>query len=318
MGVADIITDVALVALPLPIIIKSTMPAKRKVGLCMLFALSLTLIAITAYRIPVIIATHGRQQLRSLWASLEILAATGVANALILGSFLRDRGVKKLKYKGVERLGSFQPSINRIMARNHWGSDEDLFRTLGCRMDSVTTSMANTSGDELGHFGGPFAAGSALESQRAPLDEIESCDDQFLLATEPRSPFTDNDLPLQSSTQSRIAALQPGTFHRVHDFAVGEIFDLTNSNSTLADAGGLLGPSTESDQALRNISSGSRSARKVRQDLMRKVSPSPAGKTSQNFVRRTLPSPPQQPDFSSSGLTGLELQDIGGLLKDTS
>ena len=117
MGVADMVTDVALVALPLPIIIKSTMPAKRKVGLCMLFALSLLLIAITAYRIPVIIATHGRQQLRSLWASLEILAATGVANALILGSFLRDRGVKKMKYKGDERLGSFQPSINRTMTR---------------------------------------------------------------------------------------------------------------------------------------------------------------------------------------------------------
>jgi len=117
------------------------MPMKRKLSLVVLFALSLILIAVTAYRLPVIIDSNGLQQRRTLWASIEILAAAAVSNALILGSFVRDRGVKRSrKYKDPRKDGSVgEPSINRAMTKQHWGNDCDagLFRSLGGRLDSV-------------------------------------------------------------------------------------------------------------------------------------------------------------------------------------
>lgn len=147
MGTADIVTDILLIAFPIPIILRSTMPAKRKMSLVFLFSLSFLLIAITAYRMYAIVDSHGRQQLRTLWASIEILAAAAVSNFLVLGSFVRDRGVRKTRYRpptsarndsvaGTET--SIQPpSIARKMTLQHWGSDEDLFRILGCRVNSV-------------------------------------------------------------------------------------------------------------------------------------------------------------------------------------
>jgi hypothetical protein len=110
----------------------SQMPTKRKLQLVALFGGSIIPVGITLYRIPNIIDQKGDQVYRSLWASVEILLATGVANALILGSFVRDRGVKKQKFK----YGSVTDSMDRTTSRRgtvarHWGSDEDLVRDLG-------------------------------------------------------------------------------------------------------------------------------------------------------------------------------------------
>lgn len=139
-GVCNVLTDVLLVALPVPLIIRSTMTLKRKIQLVLLFAMSLLVCTVTLYRIPKVIEAHGSQQRRSLLASVEILIATAVANALVLGSFVRDRGVKKRRYRygsiageshgGTEsdhRPGSRRPTV----AERAWGSDDDLFRDVG-------------------------------------------------------------------------------------------------------------------------------------------------------------------------------------------
>ncbi|ORX95965.1 hypothetical protein BCR34DRAFT_498058 [Clohesyomyces aquaticus] len=132
MGVTDIITDILLVFFPIPIILGSAMAFKRKVSLIGLFSLSLILIAITGARIPMVIKRSGIQQFRTVFASAEILAAAAVSNAIILGSFLRDRGPKKAKYK----IGSVNDSMDRRSSTRRptmqqWGSDEDLARDLG-------------------------------------------------------------------------------------------------------------------------------------------------------------------------------------------
>ncbi|CZR67065.1 related to integral membrane protein PTH11 [Phialocephala subalpina] len=136
MGTVNVITDLLLVAFPIPIIIRSRMGLKRKIQLVLLFAGSLLPAGTTLYRIPNIIDRHGSQQYRSLLASIEILFAVAVANALILGSFVRDRGVKKQRWK----FGSTSDSIERTTSRRgtvirHWGSDEDLVRDLGISVD---------------------------------------------------------------------------------------------------------------------------------------------------------------------------------------
>jgi hypothetical protein len=144
MGISNVMTDLLLVIFPIPIIILSQMTVKRKIQLVLLFSLSVLPIAITCYRIPNIISRGGVQQYRSLWASVEILIATGVANALVLGSFVRDRGVKKAKWK----FGSMSDSIERTTSRRgvanqHWGSDEDLVRDLGMFVDPELRGAQN-------------------------------------------------------------------------------------------------------------------------------------------------------------------------------
>ncbi|KAG9241212.1 hypothetical protein BJ878DRAFT_243262 [Calycina marina] len=136
MGTANVMTDILLVAFPIPIIIGSQMGTKKKLQLVALFAGSLLPAGTTLYRIPKIIGRDGGQQYRSLLASVEILFATSVANALVLGSFVRDRGVKKQRWK----LGSMSDSIERTAGRRgttarQWGSDEDLVRELGLGVD---------------------------------------------------------------------------------------------------------------------------------------------------------------------------------------
>ncbi|KAJ0379050.1 hypothetical protein COL26b_002831 [Colletotrichum chrysophilum] len=138
MATCNILTDALLVFFPIPIILRSQMGLKRKVQLTLLFSLSLAVIGVTIYRVPHVIREHGQQQLRSVFASVELLFATTAANALVLGSFVRDRGIKKQKFKygsvaadSMDRNSdSRRPTIHR-----HWGSDEDLVRDVGLGVD---------------------------------------------------------------------------------------------------------------------------------------------------------------------------------------
>ncbi|KAF9890336.1 hypothetical protein FE257_006002 [Aspergillus nanangensis] len=149
MGTCDIITDLLLVAFPIPLIMMSHMPAKRKASLVILFALSLILVGITCYRVPSVIEHKGSQQHRSLLASLEILAATAVSNAVVISSFVRDKGVKKPKFK--KALGSASvsesmdySSVRRATISNHqWGSDSDLAGDVGMRLNPDMCSSEN-------------------------------------------------------------------------------------------------------------------------------------------------------------------------------
>ena len=141
MGISDIITDLLIVCFPIPIIVQSHMPLKRKISLVALFSMSIILIAITGARMPLVVRKRGIQQFRTVFASSEILAATIVSNAIILGSFLRDRGIKKQKYK----FGSTNDSMDRRTSSTRrqptaqLGSDEDLARSLGYKMPADCT-----------------------------------------------------------------------------------------------------------------------------------------------------------------------------------
>ncbi|KAJ6098289.1 hypothetical protein N7499_002663 [Penicillium canescens] len=153
MGTCDVITDLLLIAFPVPIIMLAQMPLKRKLALVILFCLSLLLVAITCYRVPSVIHHSGSQQYRSLLASLEILAATAVSNALVIGSFVRDRGVKKLKYKRDQGSASVSESMDKSFIRrntimqNQWGSDSDLATGLCIRLDPDMCISPTTTAD---------------------------------------------------------------------------------------------------------------------------------------------------------------------------
>ena len=137
MATCDILTDLMLVVFPVSIIIASNMSLRRKLQLVMLFSLSLSVVIVTTYRLPRILGLHGRQQYRSLLASVEIIFATIAANALVLGSFVRDRGVKKKKFHRNSAADSFDRSSNtrRPTLHRQWGSDEDLVRDVGLNIE---------------------------------------------------------------------------------------------------------------------------------------------------------------------------------------
>ncbi|KOS42398.1 hypothetical protein ACN38_g6746 [Penicillium nordicum] len=151
MGTCDVITDLLLVAIPVPIILMVQMPLKRRLALSSLFCLSLILVAITSYRVPSVIEHGGSQPYRSLLASFEILAATAVSNVLVIGSFVRDRGVKKLKYKRAQGSASVTESMDKSFFRRNtvmqhqWGSDSELADGLGIRLDPDTYKLPSTS-----------------------------------------------------------------------------------------------------------------------------------------------------------------------------
>lgn len=139
MATSNIVTDLVLVILPVPIILTSAiMSPKRKFQLTLLFSLSLGPVATTIYRVIYVFRTHGSQQTRSLVASVELLFATAAANALVLGSFVRDRGTKKTKYRADSVAGDSleRPSSRRPTIHRQWGSDEDLVRDLGLGVNS--------------------------------------------------------------------------------------------------------------------------------------------------------------------------------------
>ena len=83
-----------------------------------------------------VIDRNYEQQFRSLLASLEILAAAAVSNALVLGSFVRDRGTKKQRWRH-ESTGAISsqehrmPTPRRVITHRDWGSDADLVNDLG-------------------------------------------------------------------------------------------------------------------------------------------------------------------------------------------
>ena len=87
---------------------------------------------------------HYDQQFRSLLASLEILAAAAVSNALVLGSFVRDRGAKKQRFRfgstgGHSSLERSTTAPRRALTARNWGSDADLVGDLGMRLDPELT-----------------------------------------------------------------------------------------------------------------------------------------------------------------------------------
>ena len=115
----------------------------------LLFGLSLILVGITSYRIAAVIDRHADQRFRSLLASLEILAAAAISNALVLGSFVRDRGVKKQRFRfgsvgGNSSMNASSGARKGIITARTWGSEADLVGDMGIRCNPEL-SVAETA-----------------------------------------------------------------------------------------------------------------------------------------------------------------------------
>jgi len=90
MAVCNIITDVALIVMPFPVLRQSTLTTRQKFELGILFSVGLLVVSITVLRLPLILDASVSQAARSRWASVEILCACIVANAAFYYALLKD------------------------------------------------------------------------------------------------------------------------------------------------------------------------------------------------------------------------------------
>ncbi|KAK3904937.1 hypothetical protein C8A05DRAFT_13248 [Staphylotrichum tortipilum] len=99
LTVCTVITDLLLVIVPVRIVVKSRLSAGRKTLLVGLLCLHVFTVVVAIYRVPAIVREDGYQGTRTMWASAEILMATFAGNALAIGTFVRDTGVKKTRFR---------------------------------------------------------------------------------------------------------------------------------------------------------------------------------------------------------------------------
>ncbi|KAL9573141.1 hypothetical protein ACKAV7_002826 [Fusarium commune] len=87
VGVLNIVTDVMLLAVPIPLFFSLKTSWKRKLKLYVLFTLGIFIVAITVIRLPINAMNKDSQVNRTTWASTELLTATIVVNAPTLYGF---------------------------------------------------------------------------------------------------------------------------------------------------------------------------------------------------------------------------------------
>ncbi|KAF2152744.1 hypothetical protein K461DRAFT_268639 [Myriangium duriaei CBS 260.36] len=120
-GAFLIITNVASVIYPIYVVSGLRLPSGRKAVLMVLFSAPLALVVVTSIRLPSVINRFGDQQYRSVWASTELLTEIFTGNMLILGSYARGTGAKKVKYYG----GKSDPRSNLSQGRGRLTTGKD-------------------------------------------------------------------------------------------------------------------------------------------------------------------------------------------------
>ncbi|CAG8040586.1 unnamed protein product [Penicillium salamii] len=115
LGVLNIITDLMLIALPIPILVLVKRSTAEKLQLAALFAVGLFIVAITIARLPQNTKNPTAQVNRTTWASIEELAAAIVANAPVVYGLLKGR-VQRSR-DAASASGSTQPSWQRTQRK---------------------------------------------------------------------------------------------------------------------------------------------------------------------------------------------------------
>ncbi|EHK20773.1 uncharacterized protein TRIVIDRAFT_192678 [Trichoderma virens Gv29-8] len=175
MGVSSAVIDAILIIFPIPIIISTRIHTRRKILLAMLFCFGFLTVGITIYRIPETIKQHGDQVVRSMWASIELLAATTVANLVALGSFLRDSGARKNKFRpDYNSSGTTSRPQGQGTATSDWYQAENehradtAFQSSAASGSGVSPTQSHDSLIQPDHGSSQAAAVLGLETPRSP------------------------------------------------------------------------------------------------------------------------------------------------------
>ncbi|KAH8646072.1 hypothetical protein BGZ60DRAFT_392142 [Tricladium varicosporioides] len=152
-GVLHMVTNLVLVILPLPIIARSKLTWKQKTSIIIRLSLPILSIAYTSYALYKLSVPRTTQQHRTLYASLDILLSTFIANVLVLLSLWQDRGFKKSKFQlpseinGMNKFGSFAGDAKRRGSRR-------VSSKAGLADDEIYLRKRQEEGIELNDVGG--------------------------------------------------------------------------------------------------------------------------------------------------------------------
>jgi len=94
MSSTNIVTNILLMSIPLPTVVREHLSVKTKAQLCVLFVTGFFIVAISITRIAIIFADFSKANLEInelIWGQIECFTATLVVNAPIIHSLLSDR-----------------------------------------------------------------------------------------------------------------------------------------------------------------------------------------------------------------------------------
>lgn len=115
MAACNIVSDVALILLPWPMLQHLRLDLKAKLQLGFLFSVGGVVVVITIMRLPLIFNQSVSQKSRSMWASIEILGACVVANTPFYYALLKDlrrrHGVQSTVGSNVQQVGFYMQSL---------------------------------------------------------------------------------------------------------------------------------------------------------------------------------------------------------------
>ena len=300
-----------------------------KISLILLFGLSLILIGITIYRVVAVIDRHSDQQFRSLVASLEILAAAAVSNALVLGSFVRDRGAKKQRFKFGSVAGTSSldraagPRRGTLTARN-WGSDADLVGDLGMRLEPELSAQETI-------FPRPAPIALPLASQARNITPNVTSSWKFPKRTSVEMDGMDakSALPDNAPSPAEISVITP---RRMSFFDVGGLLDEPtvalprypapfDSRSPQSTSTPRLAPHTEMEEfAVHHSNQGGSNA--LLQDIGGLLASGPGAvphsqSPTTNFSRPSISQSARSRHQTSRNQNSHSLRDVGGLLSSS-
>ncbi|KAM5353111.1 hypothetical protein ACJZ2D_017003 [Fusarium nematophilum] len=140
-GILNILTDIALILLPLPILRHSRLPGRQKVQLGILFGIGIIVVIITIVRLPLVVNHSLSIQARTIGANIEILGATTVTNAAFYFALLKDIQRGHSHSLSGQRNASFQPcnsdiDITLISRYTHHGPKTSQVSPMSPQVDS--------------------------------------------------------------------------------------------------------------------------------------------------------------------------------------
>ncbi|KAH8689480.1 hypothetical protein BGW36DRAFT_308633 [Talaromyces proteolyticus] len=163
LGVLNIVTDVMLIILPIPVLIMVRRSFTQKFQLGGLFALGLFIVAITIIRLPQNAQNSALQVNRTTWASTELLTAAIVANAPVIYGFWRGarEAGRYNNTSGETSSNRFFNSKQHSSRRRNQPGDTDM----GDYEDNEITTNRVNLGDLKPGMGSSTALRSAQELQ---------------------------------------------------------------------------------------------------------------------------------------------------------
>ncbi|KAJ5696917.1 hypothetical protein N7536_007329 [Penicillium majusculum] len=141
-GVLNVITDIMLIALPIPILVMVKRSAIEKIQLAILFAVGLFIVAVTIARLPQNAKNSTAQVNRTTWASVELLAAAIVANAPVLYGLLK--GQRQRSKNAASEPGSTGPSWQGLQKRSANEAEFELQGTRHSKRGSLIGSKVSS------------------------------------------------------------------------------------------------------------------------------------------------------------------------------